>query len=311
MDAQFNASSGSLDGAAQRCRDEEIADELRLLRDLVEHNPNVTFVKDWHGRYVVVNRAMAEFAGRPPQEIIGLTHRELTGKLDEAERLLRMDRHVIDTGEELVTEEKVTRPNGEARWYQTTKRALVRKNGEVQVVGFAVDITERKRAQENLERSARELQEMAAAARREVDEKSTLAAELDRRLAVIHAQHQQILALSTPILEVADGVMGVPLIGTMDDERAARLTERLLDCISSRQVRSVVLDLSALDVVDERAVDQLVGIVRAIRLLGARAAITGIQPALARTMCSLGIDLSTLTTMSTPKDAIRRFAAQG
>ncbi|WP_437944073.1 STAS domain-containing protein [Sorangium sp. So ce281] len=97
----------------------------------------------------------------------------------------------------------------------------------------------------------------------------------------------------------------------MDEERTATLTERLLNLIATRQVRSVVLDLSALETIDTRTADRLVGIVRAIGLLGARAAITGIQPAVAHTMTSLGIDLSSMVTMRTPKNAIRLFSTSG
>ncbi|WP_437579377.1 PAS domain-containing protein [Sorangium sp. So ce887] len=297
------------DGAAQRRREEELAEEVELLRSFIDLAPNLLFIKDRRSRYVMANNALARCYGMTPEQVVHASQHELTSSADEAAGFASVDRQVIDTRQPAVIEEKETRPSGEVHWYETVKKPIVRRSGEVQVACFSVDVTERQRAQEALQSSARELQTMAAAARREADEKSALAAELDRRIAVIQAQHRQILALSAPILEVADGIVGVPLIGAMDEERTAMLTERLLERIATRQVRSVVLDLSALEAMDTRTADRLVSIVRAISLLGARAAITGIQPAAAQTMTSLGIDLSSLVTTRTPKDAIRLFSS--
>ncbi|XYI00681.1 PAS domain-containing protein [Sorangium sp. So ce1128] len=298
------------DDAAQRRREVELAEEVELLRSFIDLAPNLMFIKDRCSRFVMANTALAACYGMTPAQVVSASQHELTASADEAAGFASLDRQVIDTGQPVVIEEKETRPNGEVHWYETVKKPIVRRSGEVQVACYCVDVTERQRAQDALERSARELQDMAAAARREADEKSALAAELDRRLAVIQAQHQQIQALSAPILEVADGIVGVPLIGAMDEERSATLTERLLDVIATRQVRSVVLDLSALELIDTRTADRLVSIVRAIGLLGARAAVTGIQPAVAQTMTSLGIDLSNIVTTRTPKDAIRLFSAR-
>ncbi|XXY47237.1 PAS domain-containing protein [Sorangium sp. So ce269] len=298
------------DASAQRRREDELAEEVELLRSFINLAPNLMFIKDRCSRYVMANTALADCYGLTPEQVVSASQHELTASAEEAAGFASLDRLVIDTGQPIVVEEKETRANGEVHWYETVKKPIVRRDGEVQVACFCVDVTERQRAQEALERSARELQDMAESARREADEKSALAAELDRRLAVIQAQHQQIQALSAPILEVADGIVGVPLIGTMDEERTATLTERLLDIIATRQVRSVVLDLSALELIDTRTADRLVSIVRAIGLLGARAAVTGIQPAVAQTMTSLGIDLSSILTTRTPKDAIRLFSAR-
>ncbi|WP_438000368.1 PAS domain-containing protein [Sorangium sp. So ce185] len=297
-------------GAAPRRREEELAEEVELLRSFIDLAPSLMFIKDRRSRYVMANSALADCYGMTPEQVVHASQHELTSSAEEAAGFASVDRQVIDTRQPAVIEEKETRPNGEVHWYETVKKPIVRRSGEVQVACFSVDVSERQRAQEALQRSARELQTMAAAARREADEKSALAAELDRRLAVIQAQHRQILALSAPILEVADGIVGVPLIGAMDEERTAMLTERLLDAIATRHVRSVVIDLSALEAMDTRTADRLVGIVRAIALLGARAAITGIQPAVAQTMTSLGIDLSSMVTMRTPKDAIRLFSTR-
>jgi rsbT co-antagonist protein RsbR len=151
---------------------------------------------------------------------------------------------------------------------------------------------------------------MAAAlsAQREAQQKAELASELDRQLAVIRAQHQQILELSAPILELGEGVIGVPLVGTLDDERTAALTERLLQTITERHARHVILDLTGIEVVDTSTADRLIMIVKAVGLLGGRAVITGIRPAVARTMVTLHAGLSGLSTHRTLRDALRALA---
>ncbi len=145
---------------------------------------------------------------------------------------------------------------------------MVRRSGEVQVLGFAMDITDRKRAEDARDEAERETMAAAVATQREATEKAQLASELDRQLAVIRLQHQQILELSAPILEIGEGVIAVPLVGALDDARTAALTERLLLTITERHVLHVILDLTGIEVVDTSTADRLIMIVKAIRLLG-------------------------------------------
>jgi len=223
---------------------EALLEEGALLRELLDASPTLVFVKDRHGRFVLANAAFARLHDSTPEQIVLRSEREVHGHAGEADGFLEMDRRVISTRETVRLEEQVTRPDGDVWWLETTKKPLVRRSGEVQVIGFCVDITERKRAQLELERTARELEAMAVAAQWDAAEKAALAEELDRKLAIIEAQHREIAALSVPILEMGDGVIGVPIIGVMDEPRAAALTERLLAAIAERQVQRVVLDLS-------------------------------------------------------------------
>ncbi|UQA63493.1 AAA family ATPase [Polyangium aurulentum] len=130
-------------------------------------------------------------------------------------------------------------------------------------------------------------------------------AEQEAQQALIERQKEVIHSLSTPIIEVWDGVIAVPLMGAVDDQRSEDIMGRLLDRISRASCRSVILDLTGVEVVDPHSAERIVRIVQAARLLGSRVLVTGIRPAVAQAMIHLGADLTGLTTRATLRDALR------
>lgn len=108
---------------------------------------------------------------------------------------------------------------------------------------------------------------------------------------IIESQRRQILSLAAPILGVGTDALALPIIGALDRERSAAIAETLLGAIVERRARDVILDLTGADTVDVATAEHLVALVRAVRLLGARPILTGIQPALALTFVEAGVDL--------------------
>lgn len=141
--------------------------------------------------------------------------------------------------------------------------------------------------------------------KREVQLHERTAQELREKLQVIQRQEEALRSLSVPIVQVWDGVLTLPLIGALDSQRAADMMERLLAEIVTARARYAILDLTAVAVVDTNTAQHLVRIVRAIELLGARAIITGISPAIAQTMVSLGVDLTRITTLRNLQEALK------
>jgi GAF domain-containing protein/anti-anti-sigma regulatory factor len=127
----------------------------------------------------------------------------------------------------------------------------------------------------------------------------------DEIVALSVAQQATIRSLSTPIIQVWDGVLAIPVVGMLDNERAAEIMQNLLDRISSSRARAALIDLTGVDVVDAATAGHLVRVVRAIKLLGAQGIITGIHPLVAQMMISLGLDISGLITCATLRDALR------
>ncbi len=120
-----------------------------------------------------------------------------------------------------------------------------------------------------------------------------------------------IAELSTPIIPVAEGVLVLPLIGTIDAERAHRTTEQVLDAVVARQAETLLIDVTGVAAVDGFVVDQLLKIVRAADLLGARSSIVGVSAAMARSFTALGLDLRGLQTFSDLQSALAAILASG
>ncbi|HVK66367.1 MAG TPA: STAS domain-containing protein [Polyangium sp.] len=123
--------------------------------------------------------------------------------------------------------------------------------------------------------------------------------ELEARLALIERQEAVIRDLETPIIQVWENVLTLPMIGVVDSHRAARVMDDLLSAVSRSSARFAILDLTGVEVVDTATAYHLVQMISAIRLLGAEGILTGIRPTVAQTLISLGVDLSGIPTHGT------------
>lgn len=125
-----------------------------------------------------------------------------------------------------------------------------------------------------------------------------LLAETQQNLEVISAQHETIMALSTPALLIWDGVLVLPIIGLLDTRRTSILTEKLLRQVVEQQARTVIIDVTGLTEIDDAVADHLIRTFNAIKLLGAKCILTGVQPQQARSIVALGVTLEDVTTVS-------------
>ncbi|MEB3360279.1 MAG: STAS domain-containing protein [Synechococcales bacterium] len=143
-------------------------------------------------------------------------------------------------------------------------RRVYRPGNQSQLILLAIeDVTEQKRAQERLTR-----------------------------------QSQELLDISTPILQIFEGVVVAPLIGTLDSQRAQRFTEVLLDRIVETRSDVALVDITGVPTVDTQTAHHLIETISAVKLLGAQVILTGVSPAIAQTIVQLGIDLSDIVTRS-------------
>jgi len=110
--------------------------------------------------------------------------------------------------------------------------------------------------------------------------------------------------LKSPLLHVWDGVLAMPVLGAVDEARAAAMMDALLAEISRSGVRVSVLDLTGLEDVDTRTLDHLIRMVRAVELLGSHCLISGITPRVASIIVALGIDVARLSTFATLSAAL-------
>lgn len=129
--------------------------------------------------------------------------------------------------------------------------------------------------------------------------------ELERRLGTIEDQRRTIEELSIPIIDAWDGVLTLPIVGTIDTQRAASMSDQLLMRVAETRAHSVILDLTGVEVIDTGTAAHLVKLIRATELLGTRCVLTGIGPQVATTMAALGLDLGGVRTLRTLKDGLR------
>jgi rsbT co-antagonist protein RsbR len=120
---------------------------------------------------------------------------------------------------------------------------------------------------------------------------------VDERERVIHEQQQAMRQLSTPVLQVRDRLLILPIIGILDSGRARQLTEQLLGAIQSKRAKVVVIDVTGVATIDRTVANHLVQTIEASRLMGASTILTGLSPDIAQTIVDLGVDLSMIKTV--------------
>jgi PAS domain S-box-containing protein len=156
------------------------------------------------------------------------------------------------------------RKDGKQFWANVIVSALRDKDGTLR--GFSKvtrDLTERKQAEEKIQQQSREIME-----------------------------------LSTPVMQVWQGVVVAPLIGSLDSNRTQQFMERLLERIVETNSPVALVDITGVPMIDTQTAQHLIETIGAVRLLGAQVVLTGVRPAIAQTLVHLGIDLSGITTRS-------------
>lgn len=173
--------------------------------------------------------------------------------------------------------------------------------GKRSVASF-LDITKRKQMEAALRQTQEELEqrvldrtaELAAAngaLRAEVEERR-------RAEEIISRQAQEILEVSTPVIQIWEGIVTVPLIGTLDSQRTQQLMEQLLNRIVETNSSVALIDVTGVPTIDTQTAQHLIETISAVRLLGAQVVLTGIRPVIAQTLVHLGIDLTNINTRS-------------
>ncbi len=121
---------------------------------------------------------------------------------------------------------------------------------------------------------------------------------------VIERQQQELLELSTPVVKLWDGILALPMIGTLDSARTQIVMESLLQRIADTGSEIAIIDITGVPTVDTLVAQHLLKTVTAIRLMGAECIISGLRPQIAQTIVHLGVDLNGVTTKASLADAL-------
>jgi rsbT co-antagonist protein RsbR len=256
----------------------EMRKQRYFIEQILDSLPINIFVKDQNNRFLMVNDLVCKRAQRDRSEVIGKTDFDIFPE-PVARRLREDDDHVRTQGGGLVTrEEHLLFPDGQDRYFFAGKLAArFDETDEVILIGFSIEITDRKRVE----------------------------VELQDKLRLIEEQRAMMLTLSTPVLRVWDGVLVLPLIGEITDARASHVMQQLLQAIAQHKAQEVILDITGVPVVNVETADALIRTVRAAGLLGARCMLVGVSPAVARSLVELETDLTSIVTLATLQDGLR------
>jgi rsbT co-antagonist protein RsbR len=206
-------------------------------------------------------------------EWIGVVHPEDAPMMGQ-----RFHEHIAAQSTETDVEFRVVRADGAPLWVACTWYSRWNDNSELERFACSVlDISERKAAESDLR----------------------------DKLAVIERQAEAIRELQTPILEVQEGVLCVPVVGVVDSRRAAEMMDAALGAVVGLQARFLILDLTGVPMLDTSTADRLLAIARAAGLVGARTVITGLRPAVAQTVVTLGVPMGDVKTLRNLKDGLR------
>jgi len=124
------------------------------------------------------------------------------------------------------------------------------------------------------------------------------------REAVINRQQEELLELSTPVVKLWDGILALPMIGTLDSARTQIVMESLLQKIVETESQIAIIDITGVPTVDTLVAQHLLKTVAALRLMGADCIISGVRPQIAQTIVHLGVDLQGVTTKANLADAL-------
>jgi len=187
-------------------------------------------------------------------------------------------RHLAEQKDETYLEYRLMRSDGTAIWVGCNWQSLWNERGELVRFGGAIA---------------------------DISERMGVEAELRDKLSLIEQQAAAIRELSTPILEVQEGVLCLPVIGVVDSGRAAEMMETSLSSVVSMRARFLILDLTGVPVVDTSTADRLLAVARSVSLLGAKTVITGLRPAVAQTVVTLGVPMGEVKTLRNLKEGLR------
>jgi rsbT co-antagonist protein RsbR len=129
--------------------------------------------------------------------------------------------------------------------------------------------------------------------------------ELEEKLALIERQRIAMRELTTPIIEVWEGVLCLPVVGVIDTVRSSEMTDSLLHAVVAKSIDCAIVDITGIDVMDTRTADHFLRMSRAVHLLGARCLLSGVNPTIAQTMVHMGVEMHGIAFHRSLRDALR------
>ena len=271
--------------------------QLQVLQSLIDSLSNlVIFALDREYRYLAFNQAHK-------QTIKAIWNVDIAVGMDMLDKVVgRQDDRIkakasfdrVLAGEQFITideygDDKLSRRTYENAWYP-----LRGDNQEVTgLVCFLSDVTERERLRSDLGKQNEQLEKGMQENAKLVDQLRSAVSEL-----------------STPVIELWESVLALPIVGRVDTERSNQMSERLLEAVQQYRARFVIIDLTGVSLIDTHTAGHFIRLARAVGLLGSECVIAGIQATMAQTLIGLGVDLGMYKTTRSLKQALEYCIAK-
>lgn len=181
---------------------------------------------------------------------------------------------------------------------------------EVGFGNFNVELRIDWKARDPLNAIFASLNELIAAFGAEQEQGRAFRRELEEKLLIVEKQRAAIRELSTPIIELWEGVLCLPVVGVMDTARSTEMTNSLLTAIVEKKTRFAIIDITGIEVMDTGTVDHFMRMAKSIKLLGADCALTGISPHIAQTVVQMGIEMHEIATARSLRDALAAYVCR-
>jgi rsbT co-antagonist protein RsbR len=259
----------------------ESEERFRLLVELAP----LGFAVHRGGSILYANPAAAKLLGASsPEDLVGM---KILDFVHPSSRTLVLERvhRMAQLGEQMPAADEVFQRLDGTLIHVESTAAPIMFEGAPAIQVAVLDVTERKKSEEALRRAA--VQEQ-----------------------VIRSQEATLRALATPLIPVGEGVLVMPLIGAVDEGRAKQILEALLAGVAAHRATAAIIDVTGVPDLATEVADGLLRAARAVRLLGARAVLTGLSPAIAQSLAAAGVDLGGLTTRATLRDGIAHAARE-
>lgn len=241
----------------------EVAQMLQMLVDSIRDYAIILL--DTEGRVLTWNAAAQRLKGWTAEEIIGQHFSRFYPPEDKEKGKTELELRVAAQEGRFEDEGWRVRKDGTRFWANVILTALRDKDGVLCGFGKVTrDLTERRAAEQKIQQQAQEIFDMAV----------------------------------VPIVQIWDGILLAPLIGTLDSQRTQQLMERLLHRLIETRSSVALLDITGVPLIDTQTAQHLIETISAVRLLGSEVILTGVRPNIAQTLVHLGIDLSNVTTRS-------------
>lgn len=271
---------------------------------LLEDVPAMSFIYRDDGLLMAFNAACERHAGVPREAVVGRFN--MFDSEDFIPPALLQGYRDAFRGESVVvpaTELELTKANNDdvefkvpAMWVETMLIPLLKRDdgSAPYVLGIQRDVTELMTVRRGIEE-----------AQRRISMQHDTIASLEAAKREIEAQRSTIEALSTPVIEVWDGIVTLPLLGHFSAERAGAMTAKLLEAVVRARARYAILDLTGVALIDAATGDHILRIIGAVGLLGTTGVLVGIQPEIAQTFISLGVELGHVRVYQNLRQALK------